>query len=241
VQAARGAALTIEESVDIEGVETRPAAPARYTRRALAFLGGTAAVVVGVDLLAKQLVLARLTDHAPVRVLGGLFYLDVTRNSGAAFSLGTGHTWVFPLVTIVVVGWIGWLALRLRSVPWAVVLGLVLGGALGNLGDRIFRAPGFLTGHVVDFISVFGPNGDHWPIFNLADSALTCGVVLAVILELTGKRRDGAPAQRRDAPVDHGDGRVEHGDARVEHGDARVEHHDARVEHGDGRVERRDG
>jgi signal peptidase II len=170
---------------------TAPVPPARFSSRALIVLGTTAVLVVIVDLVAKQLTVAKLTGRAPVRLLGGLFYLDETRNSGAAFSLGTGHTWVFPLVTIVVVGWIGWMATRLRSVPWAVALGLVLGGALGNLGDRLFRAPGFMVGHVVDFISVFGPDGAHFPIFNLADSALTCGVILAVLLELMGRRRDG--------------------------------------------------
>ena len=184
--------------------ETAPAArvePVRFAGRALAVLGLTAALVVAADLVTKYLAVAHLTDRSPVRVLGGLIYLDVTRNSGAAFSFGTGYTWVFPLVTIVVLGWIGWLARRLRSVPWAIGLGLVLGGALGNFGDRLFRAPGFLVGHVVDFISLFGPNAAHWPIFNLADSALCCGVVLAVLLELTGRRREGGRltgADRRD-------------------------------------------
>jgi signal peptidase II len=176
-------------------VADRPAgaaSPVRFSTRALGVLIGVAVLVVALDLLAKYLAVAKLSDRdTPVRLLGGLFYLDLTRNGGAAFSMGTGHTWVFPLVTIVVVGWIGWMASRLRSVAWAVALGLVLGGALGNLGDRVFRAPGFLVGHVVDFISVFGPYGQHFPIFNLADSALTCGVILAVLLELTGRRRDG--------------------------------------------------
>ncbi len=175
---------------------TAPVPPVRFSSRALIVLGCTAVLVVLLDLIAKQLTTAKLTGHPPVRILGGLIYLDETRNSGAAFSLGTGLTWLFPLVTIVVVGWIGWMASRLRSVPWAVALGLVLGGALGNLGDRLFRAPGFLVGHVVDFISVFGPDGEHFPIFNLADSALTCGVILAVLLELMGRRRDGGRVTR---------------------------------------------
>ncbi|GIH19069.1 hypothetical protein Raf01_72410 [Rugosimonospora africana] len=165
--------------------------PARPRGLALGVLAGAMILVVLIDVLTKYLVVAKLTDHAPVKVLGGFFYLDLTRNSGAAFSLGTGHTWVFPLVTLVVLGFIGWLARRLRSVPWAIALGLVLGGALGNLGDRLFRAPGFLEGHVVDFVSLFGPNGEHWPIFNLADASLCCGVVLAVLLEVFGRRRDG--------------------------------------------------
>ena len=165
--------------------------PVRSTRRAVTVLAATGAVIVLADVLTKYLVVARLTGHPPVRLLGGLVYLTLTRNGGAAFSLGTHLTFVFPLVTVLVVGWIGWLARRLRSVPWAVALGLVLGGALGNLGDRLFRAPGFLVGHVVDFISVFSPDGHYFAIFNVADSALTCGVVLAILLEVTGRRRDG--------------------------------------------------
>jgi signal peptidase II len=86
------------------------------------------------------------------------------------------------------------LSRRLRSAAWALALGLVLGGAFGNVGDRLFRAPGFLTGHVVDFASLFAPNGRYWAIFNVADAALCCGVVLAVLLELTGRRRDGGRA-----------------------------------------------
>lgn len=151
-----------------------------------------AAVIVGLDQLTKHLALERLSDGEPVRILGGLIYLSLTRNSGAAFSLGTGYTWVFPLITLIVVGWISFMAARLRSMPWAVALGLVLGGALGNFTDRIFRAPGPLLGHVVDMISAFGPYGRHFPVFNIADSALTCGVILAILLEFSGRQRDGS-------------------------------------------------
>jgi len=118
-------------------------------------------------------------------------YLSLLRNSGAAFSLGSGYTWVFPLVTIAVVTWIAVLSRRLRSTPWALALGLVLGGALGNLIDRLFRAPGFLHGHVVDMVSLFGPYAQYFAVFNVADSCLSVGVVLAVLLELTGRQRDG--------------------------------------------------
>ena len=162
-------------------------------------LAAIAAFVVGLDQLTKQLALEKLTDSEPVRILGGLVYLSLTRNSGAAFSMASGHTWVFPLIALVVVGWIVFMAVRLRSLPWAVALGLVLGGALGNLTDRIFRAPGPLLGHVVDMISVFGPYGRHFPIFNIADSALTCGVVLAILLEFTGRQRDGTRVPLRRA------------------------------------------
>jgi signal peptidase II len=166
-------------------------------RRAVGVLVGTAAVVVGLDVLTKQLAVSQLSDRSPVRLLGGAVYLVLTRNSGAAFSLGTGHTIVFPLITLGVVAWISWMARGLRSLPWALALGLVLGGALGNVGDRLFRAPGPLIGHVVDFVSLFDDSGQVWPVFNLADSALSTGVVLAVLLELTGRRRDGVRTVKR--------------------------------------------
>ncbi|MEH0842415.1 signal peptidase II [Micromonospora sp. CPCC 205711] len=179
-------------------------------RRALRVLVGIALTALVADLLTKHLALLFLDDRGPVRLLGGVVYLTLTRNSGAAWSIGSGHTWVFPVITIGVVGWIVWMALRLRSLPWAVSLGLVLGGALGNLTDRIFRAPGHFVGHVVDMVSLFDPYGQVWPVFNLADSCLVSGVLLAVLLELTGRQRDGrrsgdadaAPATAAPADVD---------------------------------------
>ncbi|BAL86754.1 putative signal peptidase II [Actinoplanes missouriensis 431] len=164
----------------------------RFAPRAVAVLAATAVIAVAVDQWVKHLSTENLEPGEPVRILGGLVYLSLFRNGGAAFSLGSDYTWVFPLITLIVVGWIGWMASRLRSLPWAIALGLVLGGALGNLGDRLFRAPSFLHGHVVDMISVFGPNGQYFAIFNIADSCLSVGVVLAVLLELTGRQRDGS-------------------------------------------------
>lgn len=166
-------------------------APATGARRARWILGLTAGFAVLADLGTKQLALTALEGQEPVRLLGGAVYLTLTRNSGAAFSLGSDYTWIFPIVTMAVVGWIGWMARGLRSVPWAISLGLVLGGALGNLIDRLFRAPGPFLGHVVDMVSLFDPHGQVWPVFNLADSALVTGVALAVLLELTGRQRDG--------------------------------------------------
>jgi signal peptidase II len=159
-------------------------------------LGGTALLAVGLDQWVKWLSTNHLTEGEPVRILGGLIYLSLLRNSGAAFSLGGGYTWVFPLITLAVIGWIGWMTRRLRSVPWAISLGLVLGGALGNLGDRLFRAPGPFQGHVVDMISLFAPYAEKFAVFNIADSCLSVGVVLAVLLELTGRQRDGSRARR---------------------------------------------
>jgi signal peptidase II len=173
LQAARGTALRVTSG------------------RAVGLLAALAAGVVLVDQVTKQLAADRLADSEPVRLLGGAVYLVHTTNSGAAFNLGSSYTWVFPVVAFAVIGWIGWLARRLRSLPWAVALGLVLGGASGNLVDRLFRAPGPFRGEVVDMISVFDPYGRVWPVFNVADSALVVGVLLAVFLELTGRRRDG--------------------------------------------------
>ena len=172
--------------------ETSADRRAGFSSRALAVLGGTAVVAVTLDQVVKELSTNNLVEGEPVRILGGLIHLSLLRNSGAAFSLGSDYTWIFPLVTIAVVVWIGVLSRRLRSLPWAIALGLVLGGALGNLGDRLFRAPGVLHGHVVDMISVFGPYGEHFAVFNIADSCLSVGVVLAVLLELTGRQRDGS-------------------------------------------------
>ena len=146
---------------------------------------------LALDQVAKHLSVTLLDPRDPDRILGGLVYLSLVRNSGAAFSLGSDYTFIFPLITLVVVGWIVFMAVRLRSLPWAIALGLVLAGALGNLTDRLFRAPGFLHGHVVDMISVFAPYGERFAVFNVADICLFCGVVLAVVLELTGRQRDG--------------------------------------------------
>lgn len=177
---------------------TEPAGASRpgYTRAAVAVLGGTAVLAVVLDQVVKVLATHQLTEGDPVRVLGGLLYLSLLRNGGAAFSFGTGFTWVFPVITLAVVGWIVWMGRRLRSVPWAVALGLVLGGALGNLADRLFRAPGPFRGHVVDMISLFAPYGKGFAVFNVADACLTVGVTLAVLLELSGRQRDGSRTRR---------------------------------------------
>ncbi|MEV4755526.1 signal peptidase II [Micromonospora sp. NPDC049559] len=189
-----------------DGSRTDEPGGGRTRRRAVAILAVTGVLVLLADSGTKQLALSSLEGRDPVRLLGGAVYLTLTRNSGAAFSLGSDYTWVFPLITAAVVGWICWMALRLRSVPWAISLGLVLGGALGNLTDRIFRAPGVFLGHVVDMVSLFDPYGQAWPIFNLADSSLVTGVLLAILLELTGRQRDGsrAPRDRGPAPADGG-------------------------------------
>jgi signal peptidase II len=150
-----------------------------------------AIVVLLADVLTKVIGVAELEGREPIRILGGLVYLQLIRNPGAAFSLATGYTWVLTLIAIAVVVVIIRVARRLRSAGWAVALGLILGGALGNLGDRVFRAPGPLQGHVVDTVSLFAPDGRVWPVFNIADASIVSGGVLLVLLALTGRELDG--------------------------------------------------
>ncbi len=175
-----------------------PVEPARR-RPKVALFAGVAVVALALDILSKALVVANLEGHAPVRILAGAIYLDETRNSGAAFSVGTGATVVLTIVALAVVAVILRTASRMRSVGWAVALGLILGGAVGNIVDRLFRAPGVGRGHVVDWISLFGPDGAHWPIFNLADSAIVCGAVLAAIIALLGIELDGSKGRRKES------------------------------------------
>lgn len=163
------------------------------TRRRIGLFAIVAVLALAADVVSKLLVVAYLPEsHEPVRLLGGALYLDQARNSGAAFSLGTGFTVVLTAIAVAVVVVIVRQAARLRSAGWAVSLGLILGGALGNLADRVFRTPGVGRGRVVDWISVFGRLGERWPIFNLADSAVVCGAVLAALLALRGVDIEGS-------------------------------------------------
>jgi signal peptidase II len=196
VQAAGGTTLNADEATGSAAVTEQTGGPRPgYTRAAVAVLAVTAVLAVALDQVVKALSTDHLTEGEPVRVLGGLIYLSLLRNGGAAFSFGTGVTWVFPVITLAVIVWIVWMGRRLRSVPWAIALGLVLGGALGNLADRMFRAPGPFQGHVVDMLSLFAPYGKGFAVFNIADSCLTVGVILAVLLELSGRQRDGSRAK----------------------------------------------
>jgi signal peptidase II len=154
--------------------------------RSTRLLAAVAVVVLALDALTKHLVVQHLEHRDPVRLLGGALLLNVSRNSGAAFSFAQGATIVFTLVALAVIVVIVRTARRLDSAAWATSLGLLLGGATGNLMDRIFRAPGIGRGAVVDFIDF-----RVWPVFNLADSAIVCGGVLAVLLSLRGIEVDG--------------------------------------------------
>jgi signal peptidase II len=145
-----------------------------------------AIAVLALDITSKAIVVATLSNRAPVVLLGGFLTLRVSRNPGAAFSIGTSMTVVFTAIALGVIIFVLRTSRRIRSLPWAVTLGLLLGGAMGNLTDRLFRYPGPLRGWVVDWIQ-----WPHWPVFNLADSAIVCGGALAVLLASRGLGIDG--------------------------------------------------
>lgn len=155
--------------------------------RLLAVWAGVALLAYVLDQATKWWAERQLTVGVPRQVVGDLLQLDLTHNAGAAFSVGTGYTIVLTIVAIGVVVVCIRLAGRLGSTGWAVALGLLLGGALGNVTDRLLRDPGPLRGHVVDFLRI-----PHWPIFNLADSSICVAAALFVVLSIRGVRFDGS-------------------------------------------------
>lgn len=163
-----------------------------------------AALVLAADQFVKHLTIENLPLHEAVPVLGEFLQLYYIRNSGAAFSLGSEVTWIFTIALTVVAAIIIWKSFGLRSRLWAVVLGLLLGGVLGNLTDRLLREPGFAVGHVVDMISM------PWmmpAIFNVADIFIVCGMIAVALLVVLGLRFDGTRekddvAADADADVD---------------------------------------
>jgi signal peptidase II len=150
----------------------------------------TAAFAIGfavcaVDVLSKILVVAELSGRPPMTLLGGMITLQLYRNAGAAFGVGPSFTAIYALVAAAVLAAILRMSGRLRSWLWAIALGLVLGGAAGNLADRLFRSPGPMRGWVIDWIKL-----PYFPeTFNLADSALTLGVALLVLASIRGQFR----------------------------------------------------
>jgi signal peptidase II len=164
--------------------------------RALADMFGVAITVLAADVLSKALVVEKLSyGQPPVRLLHGLITLDLTYNAGAAFGVGTSYTAAIALIVCGVIVAIIRSARRLGSVAWTIAFGLLLGGAMGNLGDRLFGSPGPFRGRVVDWINL-----PHFPwTFNLADAAITIAAVIIAILALRGVRIDGTtPAHPPD-------------------------------------------
>ncbi len=171
--------------------------PSRYA--AAAALIGLA--VCATDAASKALVVAHLSPHRPVPLLGGLITLDLIRNPGAAFGFGRSYTVIYAVVAAGALVAILRVSRRLHSWPWAIALGLLLGGAAGNLMDRLFRGPGAFRGFVVDWIKLpyFA-----WS-FNIADACVVSGVALLVLASLRGWRLDGNsappdPSRSRPAP-----------------------------------------
>lgn len=178
-----------------------PAAAAPSTRRRVLvplLLLGVALTVLVSDQVVKNWVVANLPEGETVPVLGNFLQWHFVRNPGAAFSIASGQTWIFTILSVIVVGVIVWQIRRLRSVPWALFLGLLLGGVLGNLTDRLTREPGFPEGHVVDYI--FTP----WmmpAIYNIADIGIVSGMILFVLITIFGFSIEGGREKRvRDAP-----------------------------------------
>ena len=169
------------EDADEQGRDEKP----RGKRRVAALLV-VAALAYVLDLVSKLVVVAKLEHEAPIEVIGTVLQFYVVRNPGAAFGIGEALTVVLTVIAAAVVVVILRLSRRLYSTPWAIALGMLLGGAMGNLTDRVFRSPGVFEGAVVDFIAPI-----HFAVFNLADSAIVCGGILIVILSFRGLDPDG--------------------------------------------------
>jgi signal peptidase II len=167
--------------------------PIRRRPRRVGVLLAVAVFILAADIISKAIVVAHIREGTYIHLIGTVLMLTQVRNGGAAFNLGgTSITIVFTAIAAGVIIYILRAARNLRSIGWAISLGLLLGGATGNLVDRIFRAPGPFRGDVVDWIELTR----YWPVFNLADSAITCGGVLFVLLALRGIRLDGTRGTR---------------------------------------------
>lgn len=152
-----------------------------------------------------MLVVQNLPVGETIPLIGELLQLRFVKNSGAAFSIGNGSTWIFSIIATAVAVFIVVFAPRIRSLSWAILFGMLLGGNLGNLADRLFREPSFGQGHVIDFLVLYA-----FPaIFNIADIAIVSSMGLFVILTIRGTRLDGRSRAEADALVepDEGDGR----------------------------------
>jgi signal peptidase II len=153
----------------------------------LIVLALVAVLVYGLDQLSKFLIISSMDVGEMFPVLGQLLQFHFVKNPGAAFSLASGSTWVFSIVATGVTIFIIWYARRIRSLSWAILFGMLLGGTLGNLTDRFFRDPGFAIGHVIDFIQVWG-----FPaIFNVADIFIVSSMGLFILLTIRGVGLDG--------------------------------------------------
>lgn len=146
-----------------------------------------ALAIATIDQLVKNWVIATLQPQVSYPFLGEVVRLFLIRNDSAAFSLGFGVTWIFTIISSLAVLALVWYATKVRNLAWAALVGLAAGGVAGNLIDRIFRAPGFPSGHVVDYIQI----PFNFPIFNIADSAIVVVAGLVIIATARGRRIGG--------------------------------------------------
>ncbi|GAB3796305.1 hypothetical protein GCM10028798_06070 [Humibacter antri] len=176
----------------MEAEPSRKVSVRKVSVRAIILLVAVALVVLTIDQLAKWWVVTNLPYRVPKNIIGNLLIFEYDRNPGAAFSIGTGSTWIFSIVGVAVLIFVIWYARRIRSMVWALVFGLVLGGLMGNLSDRLLRPPGFGVGEVVDFLRIpLLP-----AIFNLADSAIVAAMILFLLLTVLGVGLDGKRAAK---------------------------------------------
>jgi signal peptidase II len=172
---------------------------AQASPRVLIVIALVAVAAYAIDQVSKYLVLTYLTLGESVPVIDGLLQFRLVKNPGAAFSIGDAYTWIFSILASLVTVFIIWFARRIKSFGWAVVFGLLLGGVLGNLTDRLFREPGFGVGHVIDFIQIpLLP-----AIFNVADSAIVVSMAIFMILTLRGIGLDGTKTPVEAKNKDH--------------------------------------
>lgn len=177
---------------------TAPVARSRVSPRALAIVAAVAILAYTLDRVSKYFVVENLPLGTPVPILGEVLKFTFVENPGAAFSLGSGTTWIFAIIAAAVSVFIVIFARRIRSIGWAILFGMLLGGTLGNLTDRLTREPGFGQGYVVDFIQVWG-----FPaIFNVADIAIVSSMGLFILLTLLGIGLDGSRTPRKASVSD---------------------------------------
>jgi signal peptidase II len=198
MQAARGASLNSSDST-----KTEPTGRSR--RRYLWLFAAIAVTTYALDVVTKVLAVEHLRGEPRIPLVGDVLSLYLTYNSGAAFSFLTGHTEVLTVVAAAATVAVLWVARRLGSTGWAIALGFLLGGVVGNLTDRLLREPGFMRGHVVDFFML--PN---FPVFNVADICINIAAGTIILQALRGinvdgthheDSSDGSPGGAGKAPV----------------------------------------
>ena len=181
---------------------SQPEPPIPSSRWLRVTLAAVAAAVIVIDQVSKAAVMASLTPNVAVTVIPGWLQFRLLRNPGAAFNLSTGSTWVFTVIATVVAVVIIRVARRLGSRPWAIALGLLLGGAVGNLVDRLTRDPGFGRGQVVDFIEYLRFPFMSFPVFNVADSCVVSAAAILAVLGALDRPITGRAAVDQGARVE---------------------------------------